>query len=208
MPGSAPVAHTNGHEPSHVGILGGSFDPPHIGHQLLALSFLALEPIEELWIIPCANHAFKGALSGFHHRFAMCEIAFRRITRVRVLDVENHLNAPNYTLQTLKHLKAQHPSTHFHLGLGSDLVQSFDRWHGAGEVVQNADIVIFERSSYPIASLPTVLAKARVHRGYALPDINSTRLRDFAHQNRGNASLTLVDRDVVDYIAHHGLYRV
>jgi nicotinate-nucleotide adenylyltransferase len=85
---------------AQIGILGGSFDPPHIGHQLLALSFMALEPVDELWVIPCANHVFKGALSAFSHRLAMCSLAFARLHNVRVLDVENHLTAPNYTLRT------------------------------------------------------------------------------------------------------------
>ena len=43
---------------AHVGILGGSFDPPHLSHQLLALSALALEPLDALWVMPCADHPF------------------------------------------------------------------------------------------------------------------------------------------------------
>src|SRR5258708_38432850 len=84
-----------------IGILGGSFDPPHLCHQLLALSFLSLEPLDELWVIPCADHAFKNNLSSFPHRFAMCEIAFERIQKVLVLDLESKLATPNYTIETI-----------------------------------------------------------------------------------------------------------
>src|SRR5690606_16507888 len=133
---------------SHIGILGGSFDPPHICHQLLALSFLALEPLDELWVIPCANHAFKNDLTDFAHRLTMCTIAFGRIKHVRVLDLENHLEGPSYTIETINFILKHLPTINLHLGIGSDLVANFHAWHRAQEIVHKAQIVIFERTSY------------------------------------------------------------
>ncbi len=187
---------------AHIGLLGGSFNPPHIGHQLLALSFLALEPIDELWVLPCADHAFKGPLFDFAHRFAMCQLAFERIVHVRVLDLENHLPAPNYTVQTIEHILHQLPNIHLYLGIGSDLINSFERWHEAQRVAALARIVIFERDSYPITSLPPVLTASHQHRGHPLPDVNSTNLR-----SRGmNDPLAYIDRAVVRYIREHKLF--
>ena len=192
---------------AHIGLLGGSFDPPHVGHQLLALSFLALEQIEELWIVPCANHAFKGPLSLFSHRLAMCTIAFLRIRNVCVLDVENHLKTPNYTLQTIDHILSHEPSVNLHLGIGSDLVGTFARWHGAEQIAKKARIVVFERDSYPILQLPAALKTAHMHRGYVLPDINSTSLRDLSRRKNVDDPFAYVDRDVARYIDKHNLYR-
>lgn len=190
---------------AHIGILGGSFDPPHIGHQLLALSFLALERIDELWVMPCANHAFKGALSDFSHRFAMCKLAFARVDNVRVIDVEHHLPAPNYTLQTIEHILREQPSVHIHLGIGSDLIKDFTTWHGAAQLAQIARIVIFERATYPINDLPNVLKNAHAHRGYVLPDINSTSLRSSLRAIH-DETYAYVDRDVANYISEHRLF--
>lgn len=192
---------------AHIGLLGGSFDPPHIGHQLLALSFIALEPIDELWIMPCANHAKKATLTSFCHRFAMGEIAFRRMRRVRVIDIEHHLPPPNYTLQTLEAILNVNPTLSLHFGIGSDLVSSFSSWHAAAQIVLKARIVIFERYSYPLTTLPTLLKDARLHRGYPLPDINSTSLRDFSRRQKIGNSLAFVDQDVVRYVEKHGIYR-
>lgn len=191
---------------AHIGILGGSFDPPHICHQLLGLSFLALEPIDELWVIPCANHANKSNLTDFTHRFNMCSIAFRRIDNVRVLDVENHLTAPNYTIETINFILNNSPQAHLHFGIGSDLVNSFQTWHDADDIIRKARIVIFERTSYRIDRLPSLLRTAGVHRGYALPDINSTDLREFLQNRSAKDQVPYVDRDVARYVDENHLY--
>lgn len=189
---------------AHIGLLGGSFDPPHLGHSLLALSFLAIEPIDELWIIPCQNHAFKGEISRFEHRFNMCELAFSRIKQVRVLDIESQIPPPNYTIKTLEYLSAR-PDLKFYFAIGSDLVEGFHRWHRAEEVAQKASIVIFERQNYPLSDLPPMLKHARVHHGYRLPDTNSTELRaSFKNQSLDQA---FIDQKVRDYIEKFELYR-
>src|SRR5580658_1402932 len=110
---------------SNIGLLGGSFDPPHLGHSLLALSFLALEPIDELWIIPCQNHAFKGCLNSFEQRFDMCKLAFSRINNIRVLDLENSIDPPNYTIKTLDLILSKRPDLNLFFAIGSDLITDF-----------------------------------------------------------------------------------
>jgi len=192
---------------AHIGILGGSFDPPHLGHALLGLSFLSLEPIDELWIIPCANHAEKGSLSDFNHRFAMCHIAFNKIKQVRVLDLENRLKAPNYTIETINCILRLRPDLALFLALGSDLIGSFEQWHQAADIVQQTAIVIFERTNFPITKVPDILSKSHVHEGYSLPDTNSTSLRTYLSEQKKGGIKPLLDRDVFDYIKHHQLYR-
>lgn len=192
---------------SHVGILGGSFDPPHLCHQLLALSFLSLEAIDELWIIPCANHAFKGDLTSFSHRLTMCEIAFRRIAQVRVLDLESKLKAPSYTIETINAILSERPDLKLLLCLGSDLVDGFHRWHNAHEIARKVTISIFERMSYPVGSLPALLKNAHTHRGYALPDANSTSLRAFLNRRESSSTYPFLDLEVFQYIKDHQLYK-
>lgn len=193
------------HNKASVGILGGSFDPPHLCHQLLALSFLAKEAIDELWIIPCADHAFKRNLTTFHHRLAMCELAFKRIHAIRVLDIENRLPTPNYSIETINTIKRLRPDLRLMLCLGSDLITSFTTWHRAEEIIDNVTVAIFERQSYPLDDLPPMLARAHVHRGYALPNTNSQSLRELlSHDDQCSDG---IDRDVWNYVIENKLYR-
>lgn len=191
---------------ANIGILGGSFDPPHIGHVLLAISFLALESIDELWIIPCSNHVFKSAPTGFEHRLAMCKIAFRHLKQVRILDIESKLKAPSYTIETLNFIAQEKPYLNLQLGIGSDLIRDFSKWHKPEEIVKKTKITIFERISYPIASLPAILNNARIHQGCALPDISSTSLRDCLQKKPKNDVGDLLDQQVLNYIKKHQLY--
>jgi nicotinate-nucleotide adenylyltransferase len=190
---------------ARVGILGGSFDPPHLGHQLLALSFCALEELDELWIIPCANHAQKKGLSPFKHRFAMCEYAFRHFKNIRVLDIEEKLPPPNFTITTLRALKDLYPELNLVLALGSDLIKSFSSWHEAAKITDFAQCVIFERENYPLNFVALELKNARIHQGFILPDINSSKLRAWV-SSKDNNIYNYIDSLVISYIKNNNIY--
>lgn len=188
---------------ARVGILGGSFDPPHLCHQLLAISALSLLPIDELFIIPCGEQRFKAITSDFHHRLAMSEIAFSRFNHVRILDIEDHLPKPSYTIHTLNAIKDIRPDLELTLCIGSDLVDGFSTWHRAAKIIETASIAIFERTGHPLKDdVPKLLQKAHVWPGYALPDITSTSIRTMLKQKTS----PLVDHAVLSYIKDHGLY--
>ena len=72
----------------HTAIYGGSFDPPHMGHQLACLYVLEALAAEAVWLMPCFVHPFGKALSSFEHRFAMCEKLARPLPRVTVSAAE------------------------------------------------------------------------------------------------------------------------
>lgn len=202
---SANIKLPQAREHARIGVLGGSFDPPHLGHTLLGLSFLSLEPIDELWVIPCANHANKNILSDFSHRFSLCHIAFSRIKNVHVLDIEQHLPAPNYTIQTIDYIKDKRPDLELYLALGSDLLSGFDSWCRPQEIIAKTKMVIFERTGFAM-NIPASLHKAHVHQGYALPDTTSSSVRDFLAQKKPLGPEPLLDSHVLDYIRQHKLY--
>jgi nicotinate-nucleotide adenylyltransferase len=191
---------------ARIGILGGSFDPPHLGHELLALSFLALEPLDHLWIIPCANHAHKTSFTPFDHRLSMCKLGFSRLSNVNILDIENHVPPPNFTIQTLRVIKSLRPDLKLIWGLGSDLLSGFGSWHEADKLEMLADFVIFERENYPMW-VPRLLKNARLHQGFVLPDTSSTELREFLKKNNNTPECSLIDRLVLAYINNNKLYK-
>ena len=106
-----------------VAIFGGSFNPPHVGHQLLALYVLETAAVDQLWFVPCWKHPFDKALEAFADRLHMCEMAAAALgSRARVSDVEAQLGGEgSRTLMTVKALQASHPDHEFLLVVGADL---------------------------------------------------------------------------------------
>src|SRR5512146_215517 len=98
-----------------VALFGGSFNPPHVGHQLLALYVLETEPVDELWLVPCWRHPFEKELAPFEHRLRMTEAAAAALgPRARVSDVEARLGGDkSRTLLTVRALQASHPDVEF-----------------------------------------------------------------------------------------------
>lgn len=142
-----PIKLPNAPQNSRIGILGGSFDPPHLGHQLLALAALATTPIDYLWVIPCASHAFQKSLTSFEHRYKMCELAFSRIDKTQVLSLENILPAPSYTIHTLEAILRVRPDLKLSLIMGSDLIEHFDQWQEAPKIRQICQLSVFDRAT-------------------------------------------------------------
>lgn len=190
-----------------VGILGGSFDPPHLGHQVLAQCMLTMARLDEVWIIPCQTHAFNKNLSPFTQRFELCMLAFRHMKNVHVLDVESYLPEPSYTFDTLQFLKSQKSNLQLVLGLGSDLILDFPKWHKSDEINTLAELCIFGRYSFPLADIPKELASAKVFPEFLLPNINSTALRKELAACENEQQFSFLDQEVVAFIKEEKLYR-
>lgn len=196
---------------TRIGLLGGSFDPPHLCHQLLALSALAIEPIDTLWVIPCSDHPFQKSLSSFEDRVAMCHLAFSRIgSQVHIVPIEKYLPVPNYTVRTLESILAIRPGVKLSLAMGSDILEQIPKWHDPERLEELSEIIVYLREGFPIKSLPTQIKKLRVHDGYVLPDVQSSNVRAMIKQSTDASlaeSIPFVDQKVVQYIREHQLYR-
>jgi len=192
LPSAAPNA--------HIAILGGSFNPPHLGHVLLATCVQALQKIDAVWIIPCASHPHDKKLIAFEHRLAMCKISFRHFSFVQVIDIEARLPTPNYTIQTVQKIKKIRPDVHLSLVLGSDLSQQIESWHLFKTLIQLCSITIFKRQGFP--NFPAI-KNARIYDSFALPHINSSALRK---QLKTKTPSNGLDQKVIEYIHQNKLY--
>ena len=195
-----PKAPTSG----PVALLGGSFNPPHVAHALLAQAVLATQKVQSVWVLPCADHAFGKPLAPFLHRLQMCRLAFRWLgDAVRVLDVEAHLPAPNYTLQTLRSLKEAHPQIQPRWVIGSDILAELHRWREPERVQELCSFIVFPRGGHPdrhsshLSPTATTLA-------FSLPEISSSQIRERLAQ--GAKAAGLLDRAVDRYCRQNGLY--
>jgi nicotinate-nucleotide adenylyltransferase len=181
-----------------IAIFGGSFNPPHVAHQLVCAWVLstARPRVDRLWMVPTWKHPFDKQLAPYEHRVAMCELSARLFGgRVEVSRIEEELGGASFTLETVKALKARHPDAELSLVIGADLVAERTRWHGWQELERMVPFIVVGR-----AGVEEVDAQ-----GVTLSPVSSSDVRERLF--RGQTVDALVPADVVDYIRAHGLYR-
>jgi nicotinate-nucleotide adenylyltransferase len=180
-----------------VAIYGGSFNPPHVAHQLVALYVLETAAVDELWIVPAFNHALGKPLAPFVDRLSMCERAAAALgPRVRVSDVERELGGQSRTLHTVRRLRERHAGHTFSLVIGADLVDEVPTWLGGDELRRTVPFIIVGRGSRRVGGDDDRIA---------MPELSSTTVRD--RLAAGKPVEGLVPRTVLDYIYGRGLYR-
>jgi nicotinate-nucleotide adenylyltransferase len=182
-----------------LALLGGSFDPPHLGHLLLAASALwRLEP-DELWLVPVFRHPFTKPLAPFEDRLSMTQLAAAPLgSRVRAVRFEEELastGGTGTTVELLRHLRKHESERSLSWIMGADLAAETPRWTSFEEVERLASVVWFNRQGHP--EIPGA--------GPPLPDVSATEVR--ARIRRGEGIGELVPAAVERYIAQRKLYR-
>lgn len=134
-----------------VAIYGGSFDPPHVGHAMVAGWLLWTGRVEEVWLVPAFQHAFDKRSAPFERRLALCRAMAADVDpgRVRVLDVEAHLPTPSYTLHTLRALAQAHPTDRLRLVVGADVLDQKEHWHAWDAIQHDFDPIVVGRVGWP-----------------------------------------------------------
>lgn len=187
-----------------IALFGGSFDPPHIGHQMACLYVLETHQVDELWMIPCYRHPFEKRMAPFAHRVAMCKLTAEALSpRVRVSTIEEELSGPSYTLTTVQALCARYKEHQFRLVIGADLLQERERWYGAAELMNTTSFIVIGRSGNALGSLRP---ERDLHHSQALelPAVSSTQVR--SHLAAGQKPRAWLPRRVLSYIDQHELY--
>lgn len=188
----------------HIGIYGGSFDPIHTGHAIVAGYMSQFAGLDELWLMVSRRNPLKtdSMPAPDRHRLAMAALVAARCRGVRVSDFEMHLPAPSYTYVTLCRLREQHPDCRFSLVVGSDSWLSFHRWRNAREILEEFGIIVYPRPGYPMPehTPPGVALAADAPR----MEISSTFIRRQIAEGRDMAFF--VPDDVLSYIHRHNLY--
>jgi nicotinate-nucleotide adenylyltransferase len=158
-----------------IALLGGSFNPPHVAHQMLCLWALSSQQVDQVWFIPCYQHAFGKDLEDFEDRRMMCELAAKDFPtgRVAVSDVERQLGGESRTYHTIKHLQQQHPDASFKLLIGADILQEKHKWYRFADVEKMAGLLVAGRSGYPESGDT-----------FSLPAVSSTDIRQRLAEGR------------------------
>ncbi|HEY8164478.1 MAG TPA: nicotinate-nucleotide adenylyltransferase [Gemmatimonadaceae bacterium] len=132
-----------------LGIFGGTFDPPHVGHLLVAIDAYEALSLDRMLVIPAAAQPLKGAspaVASAEHRLEMVRRAFRDDSRFEVSDTEIERRGLSYTVDTLEEIAAQRQGDELTLLLGRDAISSFDRWKSPDRILQLARLAVIERA--------------------------------------------------------------
>ena len=185
-----------------IGLFGGSFDPVHHGHLIVARVAAEALGLAELRFVPAREQPFK---QGRHqapagHRVAMLELAVAGESGFRVERLELERPGPSYTVDTLRILRAQAPDRPLALLLGADAARELGQWRAAAELPGLASIVVFARPGSPVPSSPLI------ERAVTVPavEISATEIRRRVRD--GRSVRYWVPDAVAEYIARHRLY--
>ncbi|NOY91753.1 MAG: nicotinate-nicotinamide nucleotide adenylyltransferase [Deltaproteobacteria bacterium] len=179
-----------------IGVYGGSFDPPHLGHLLAASCALACAPIDGLLILPSAHHPLgKAPRASFDQRVAMCRATFSDLRRAEVDTLEAELGGEGYTLTLLEELRRRQPGRALRLIVGQDILNQVERWHAWEQVTRLAPPWVIGRRG----------ASAEQDGTLQIPDVSSREIR--RRLASGESVEGLVHRDVLAILARDNPYR-
>lgn len=128
-----------------IAVLGGSFDPPHIGHYLVTQQVLELLLFDTVLLIPCFMHPFNKPVSNASHRLAMTKLLETK--QIHVSDFEIRQKTISYSINTLKHLQKENPHDEFSWIIGSDQIATFPKWENWKEIIEKFGLIIFPRDA-------------------------------------------------------------
>ncbi|HJV17338.1 MAG TPA: nicotinate-nucleotide adenylyltransferase [Bacillales bacterium] len=133
-----------------VGILGGTFDPPHHGHLLIANEVLSSLQLDEVWFMPNQEppHKKKSETIKNEDRLQMLELAVSDNQQFRVESIELERSGPSFTIETMKILKSQYPDYQFFFIIGADMIEYLPKWHKINELVELVQFVGVDRPDY------------------------------------------------------------
>jgi nicotinate-nucleotide adenylyltransferase len=178
-----------------VGVFGGTFDPPHLGHLGLARSVLDSGLVQEVWLVPCLTHRFRKKPASFENRVAMCRLLVTGERYMKVSTIETRIDRPGYTLAMIENLQTENPHTDFRLLAGTDIYHEKDKWFHYDKIERLAPPIYVERKGVPSIPHPTLPGPI---------EVSSRELR--SQLSHGQRPLDKISREVMDYILKYRLY--
>ncbi len=194
-----------------MGILGGTFNPPHLGHLVCAQEAYREFELDRVTLIPARIPPHKPVEQepGADHRLELCRLAVDGDERFAVSDLEVGRDGPSYTVDTLHGLTAQAPQTEFVLIVGGDIAAGLPQWREPERVLELATLAIVKRRGTARASVNAALeaisggARARF---FSMPAIGVSSTMVRRRVRAGQPIHYLVPDAVSEYIAEHRLY--
>jgi nicotinate-nucleotide adenylyltransferase len=195
-----------------IGILGGTFNPPHFGHLICAQEAYVALQLDAVTLMPARIPPHKPVEDepGPDHRYELCRLAVEGDQRMTVADLELKRSGMSYTIDTLDQLRTRDPDSELFLIVGGDVAAGLPRWREPERVLDVATLAVAKRGGTPRAEVQDALAGlggAERTRYFPMPriGISSTEIR--RRVGIGEPIRYLVPDAVAGYIEREGLYR-
>lgn len=196
-----------------LGIYGGTFDPPHLGHLILAETAADTLDLARVLFVPAADPPHKrpdDVRTPAHHRLAMTERAVATNPRFAVTRADMDRPGPHYSVDMLRILHGEHPEAVFYFLIGADSLRDLPTWSRPAELIELAMLGVMRRPGADINldALEAALPRIRSRIAWIdapLIDLSATGLAE--RIAAGQSVRYLVPDSVRDYIEEHGLYR-
>lgn len=192
-----------------IGIMGGTFDPLHIGHLLAAESARDSFQLDEIWFIPShiPPHKDRVGASG-EQRVSMVAAAIAEHTSFRIIDLEVRRGGVSYTVDTIRELQQTYIEMEFYFIIGADMVNYLPNWDRIEELSQMITFIGVGRPGSPldIDALPSYLQGKVLLADMPLVDISSTEIRE--RVMLGHSIRYMVPDRVHEYILRSGIYEI
>ena len=213
---------------SRLGILGGTFDPIHLGHLRVSEEIGEELELERVYLVPAAEPPHKGgrSVTSFLHRLAMARIGAKESFLLEAHDLEGHRKGISYSIETLQKFHELYgPDLQLFFIIGMDAFLEIESWNRYGQLFDYANFVVIERPGFPTRKLMGFLRSSGlslekegkkmsflatsgnrlIYRKVTLMDISSTEIRQKVSE--GKSIRFLVPEGVRSYIVEKGLYR-
>jgi nicotinate-nucleotide adenylyltransferase len=184
-----------------IGILGGTFNPPHIGHLIMANEVKDALLLDEIWFMPVyvPPHKESDETTDPHHRLRMVEMAVEGQPAFHVQAIEFERKGTSYTYETMMLLCEQYPDTAFHFIIGADMIESLAGWNRIEDLLNLIQFVGVNRPGYSAqSSYPILQVEAPA------VDVSSSFIRRKVKE--GKTIHYLVPDEVKTYIEENHLY--
>jgi nicotinate-nucleotide adenylyltransferase len=200
-----------------VGIFGGTFDPVHTGHLILAEQGREQGRLDEVWFVPAPHPPQKdvSTVSRFEQRVEMLALALAGNPAFRIDEIEKERSGPSYTVDTIAELHRRHPGHEFALLVGSDTLNDLPHWHDPVRLLEMTGLLVMTRPNNPVLTAVELRGRLR------LPDSVPLRLevietpqidvssRDLRRRAAAGRSLRyFLPRAVECYVQDKRLYRL
>lgn len=212
-----------------VGILGGTFDPPHRGHLNIAAMTLKAGAADEVWMMVSPQSPFKTGQrkASPEDRVEMCRLMLEDILhvdstgccvdgdqedsqagKVRVSDFELSLPTPTYTADTLAALQREYPGIRFRWIVGADNIADFYKWRNPQAILSDFGLIIYPRPGYPLEDIPDqVRASSVILKDMPEVEASSTQVRALIAEGSVEEVARMTSPSVASYISRNRLYR-
>lgn len=186
-----------------IGLFGGSFDPVHSGHLMVASFIAQNSDLDEVWLnlSPCNPLKAEPRESGDEDRLTMLRRAVEGVPFLDVCSIELTMPYPSYTISTLRKLEDVYPDYDFKVIVGSDNWNLFDRWKDSDTIVKDFGVIVYPRPGYPVDNVPEGVQVVDA----PLIELSSTFIRE--NVKDGKDMNFFLPQSVYQYIQKRNLYR-